>query len=146
MKTHATKQTDIKQAWYLVDAKFQTLGRLATNIARILTGKNKPEYSPNIVSGDKVVVINSSKISVSGQKLQDKKYYRHSGYPGGIKEINLSDLLAKKPNEVLYHAVAGMLPKNKLQSKMIKNLKIYPSASHPHKNQKFIEYKLEKSK
>ncbi len=136
MKTFSAKPSDIDRKWYLIDASGKTLGRLSTQIAMILMGKNKPNYTPNIISGDMVVVINSAKIKVSGNKLTDKFYYRHSGYPGGIKETSLRELLQKDPNQVIRHAVAGMLPKNKLQAQMLKNLKVYASTEHNHEAQK----------
>lgn len=132
MKTFSLKPADVEQGWHLIDADGQTLGRLATQVARLLTGKDKPTYSPHVVAGDVVVVINSKKIQVTGQKLTDKIYYHHTGYPGGIREISLADQLKKDPNEVIIHAVAGMLPKNKLQAQMLKNLKVYATAEHPH--------------
>ncbi len=144
IKTYSQKPAEVDQKWYIVDAKGQTLGRLATQIARILTGKDKPSYSPHINGGDVVVVINAKNIAVSGKKLTDKMYYRHSGYPGGIKEESLAEALEKHPNRVIEHAVAGMLPKNKLQAVMLKNLKVYADDQHPHAPQKPIEWKLEK--
>ncbi|MFO0862496.1 MAG: 50S ribosomal protein L13 [Candidatus Saccharibacteria bacterium] len=144
IKTYSQKPAEVDQKWYIVDAKGQTLGRLATQIARLLTGKDKPSYSPHINGGDVVVVINAKNIAVSGKKLTDKMYYRHSGYPGGIKEESLAEALEKHPNRVIEHAVAGMLPKNKLQAVMLKNLKVYADDQHPHAPQKPIEWKLEK--
>lgn len=144
IKTYSQKPAEVDQKWYIVDAKGQTLGRLATQIARLLTGKDKPSYSPHINGGDVVVVINAKNIVVSGKKLTDKMYYRHSGYPGGIKEESLAEALEKHPNRVIEHAVAGMLPKNKLQAVMLKNLKVYADDQHPHAPQKPIEWKLEK--
>ncbi len=132
MKTFSLKPADVTQSWYLIDAQGQTLGRLATQVARLLTGKDKPSYSPHVVGGDMVVVINSAKIQVTGQKLTDKMYYHHTGYPGGIRDISLKDQLIKDPNQVIIHAVTGMLPKNKLQAQMLKNLKVYATAEHPH--------------
>lgn len=136
MKTFAAKKTDIDKKWYLIDAKGANLGRLSTKIAELLMGKHKPSYSPNVVCGDFVVVINSAKIKVTGNKLEDKFYYRHSGYPGGIKQESLKDMLKKHPNRVIEHSVAGMLPKNKLQAEMLKNLKAYATAEHKHEPQK----------
>ncbi len=135
MKTYSLKTAEATQDWYIIDAKGQTLGRVATQIARLLMGKNKPSYTPHVVGGDVVIVINSSKIEVTGQKLTDKIYYHHTGYPGGIREISLRDQLVKEPNTVIEHAVAGMLPKNKLQAQMLKNLKVYATAEHPHASQ-----------
>ena len=143
MKTFSQKASEVTQDWYIIDAKDQVLGRLATKVARILSGKDKPTYTPHIVGGDFVVIINSSKIKVTGQKLNDKIYYHHTGYPGGIRDINLRDQLEKDPNKVLERAVAGMLPKNKLQAKMLKNLKIYSGSEHPHEPQNPKVIKLE---
>jgi len=144
MKTYALKQSEVDQKWVIIDASGQTLGRLATKLARLLTGKDKPSYSPHVVGGDVVVVINAAKISVTGKKLTDKMYYRHSGYPGGIKEASLAELLQKDPTQVIEHAVAGMLPKNKLQAVMLKNLKVYAGSDHPHAPQQPVEMKVGK--
>ncbi len=144
MKTFNLKTADVTQDWYIIDAKGQTLGRLATQIARLLSGKDKTTYTPHVVGGDVVVVINSPLISVTGQKLTDKIYYHHTGHPGGIREISLRDQLAKNPNKVIEHAVAGMLPKNKLQAQMLKNLKVYASTDHPHAPQNPTLIELEK--
>ncbi len=144
MKTYSLKTAKATQDWYIIDAKGQTLGRLATQIARLLTGKNKPSYTPHVVGGDIVVVINSAKIEVTGQKLTDKIYYHHTGYPGGIREISLRDQLVKDPNAVIEHAVAGMLPKNKLQAQMLKNLKVYATSEHPHAPQNPTLIEMEK--
>jgi large subunit ribosomal protein L13 len=141
-KTYALKQSEVDQKWIIIDAKGKTLGRLATQIARLLTGKDKPSYSPHVVGGDVVVVINAAKISVTGNKMTDKMYYRHSGYPGGLKEASLAEVLQKDPAEVIIHAVSGMLPKNKLQAIMLKNLKVYASEEHPHAPQQPIELKV----
>lgn len=131
-KTFSLKTQDAEANWLLIDADGQTLGRLASVIAVKLMGKDKPNYTPHVVCGDKVVVINSSKIKVTGKKMTDKIYYHHTGYPGGIKSIALKDKLIRDPNSVLFHAVAGMLPKNKLSREMMKNLKIFPLAEHTH--------------
>lgn len=137
MNTFSAKKTvATDQKWYLIDAKGANLGRLSTQIARLLMGKNKPTYSPHVVTGDVVVVINCAKIKVTGNKLEDKKYYRHSGYPGGIKQETLREMLEKHPNRVIEHSVAGMLPKNKLQAEMLKNLKVYATDEHKHEAQK----------
>ena len=136
MKTYSAKSSELVPKWYVIDASGQTLGRLSTQVAMLLMGKNKPSYTPNIVSGDVVIVINSAKIKVTGNKLTDKFYYRHSGYPGGIKEINLEDQLTKHPERVIEHSVAGMLPKNKLQAVMLRNLKVFAGAEHTHEGQK----------
>ena len=135
MKTFLPKVNEIDRKWYLVDADDQVLGRLATRIATVLMGKDKPTYSDFLDSGAFVVVVNAEKVKLTGNKIDDKKYYRHSGYPGGIKEINARQLLDKHPERVLQFAVKGMLPKNKLGSRMIKRLKVYAGQDHPHQAQ-----------
>lgn len=132
MKTWTPTLQEIKRDWIVVDAQDKILGRLATQIAMHLRGKHKPEYTPHMDNGDFVVVVNAEKIAVTGKKLQDKKYYRHSGFPGGIKEISLRDQLNKKPEEVIRLAVRGMLPKNRLGRQLLKKLKIYAGPEHPH--------------
>lgn len=134
-KTYVVKEADIQRKWILVDASGQTLGRLASNIAQVLKGKHKPTYSPHLDGGDYVVVINADKIAVTGRKMDQKTYYRHTGYPGGIREINLRGLLARHPTYALKFAVRGMLPKNRLGRRMIKKLKIYAGPEHPHQAQ-----------
>jgi len=136
MKTYMAKPTDIKRQWYVVDAEGKTLGRLATQIAHILRGKHKPIYTPHLDCGDYVIVINAEKIRVTGRKLDQKFYYRHSGYPGGLKKISLREQLKRHPERVIRAAVWGMLPKNRLGRKMIKKLKVYAGPSHPHQAQK----------
>ena len=136
MKTYSAKPTEVNQKWYLIDAKGMNLGRLSTRIAELLMGKHKPTYSPNVITGDLVVVINGAKIKVTGNKLTDKFYYRHSGYPGGLTETSLKEMLEKHPNRVIEHSVAGMLPKNKLKAEMLKNLKVYATQEHKHEAQK----------
>ena len=135
MKTYTVKKGDIKRDWYLVDAQGKTLGRLASEIAKILRGKHKPIYVPHLDCGDYVIVVNAEKVRVTGRKLDQKFYYRHSGYPGGLKSINLRDQLQKHPTRVLEAAVRGMLPKNRLGRAMIKKLKVYAGSSHPHQAQ-----------
>ncbi|MCK9239779.1 50S ribosomal protein L13 [Desulfocurvus sp.] len=132
MKTYSPKQGEIAREWFVVDAQDKILGRLATQIATRLRGKHKPEYAPHMDTGDFVVVVNAEKIKVTGAKLEQKKYYSHSGYVGGIREIALKDLLAKKPEEVIRKAVRGMLPKNRMGRAMLKKLKIYAGGEHPH--------------
>ncbi|MCF8104608.1 MAG: 50S ribosomal protein L13 [Desulfohalobiaceae bacterium] len=134
-KTYSLRKEDAVRNWYVVDAKDKILGRLSTEIATRLRGKNKPDYTPHIDNGDFIVVINAEKIRTTGNKPTDKKYYRHSGYPGGIRETSLQELLAKKPREVLYKSVRGMLPKNRLGRAQLKKLKIYAGSEHPHKAQ-----------
>lgn len=135
MRTFTAKKEEIERGWYVVDAEGQTLGRLASKIAPILKGKHKPIYTPHLDCGDFVVVINADKVRVTGRKMDQKFYYRHSGYPGGIKSISLRDQLAQHPERVVQAAVRGMLPKNKLGRQMIKKLKIYAGDSHPHSAQ-----------
>lgn len=134
-KTYSLRKEEAVRNWYVVDAKDKILGRLSTEIATRLRGKNKPDYTPHVDNGDFIVVINVDKIKTSGNKQNDKKYYRHSGYPGGIKEVSLRELQSKKPNEVLYRSVRGMLPKNRLSRAQLKKLKIYAGPEHPHKAQ-----------
>ena len=132
MKTYSAKASEIEQRWYVVDAEGQTLGRLATRIADTLRGKRKPEYTPHIDTGDFVVVVNAEKIAVTGKKLDEKLYYRHSGYPGGLRSRSLRDELERRPTEVLRSAVKGMLPRNRLARRQITKLKIYAGPEHPH--------------
>lgn len=135
MRTFTAKTAEIRREWYVVDAEGQTLGRLASKIAPILKGKHKPTYTPHLDCGDFVVVVNAQKLRVTGRKLDQKFYYHHSGYPGGIKSISLRDQLARHPDRVIEAAIRGMLPKNRLGRRMIKKLKVYASASHPHQAQ-----------
>ena len=135
MKTISAREQDIERDWYVVDAQGQTLGRLATRVATILRGKHKPNYTPHVDCGDYVIIVNAEKIHVTGQKMSQKKYYRHSGYPGGLKQITLRDQLQKFPNRVLESAVRGMLPRNRLGRRMFKKLKVYAGAEHPHEAQ-----------
>jgi large subunit ribosomal protein L13 len=132
MKTIWTKEAEVERAWHVVDAEGKTLGRLASQIAAILRGKHKPTYNPSVDTGDFVVVVNAEKIHVTGQRLDQKKYYTHSGYQGGLKEKTLRQMLETKPERVIYLAVRGMLPKNVLGRKMIKKLKVYAGPDHPH--------------
>lgn len=135
MKTYSAKPSEVTHEWYLIDAADQTLGRLATQIATYLIGKHKPVYTAHIDCGDNIVVINAAQIKVTGNKLADKKYYRHSGYPGGIKEVNLEKLMQTHPERAIEYAVKGMLPKNRLQAERLKRLKVYTTAEHPHNPQ-----------
>jgi large subunit ribosomal protein L13 len=132
MKTEFAKKESVERKWYVVDAQGQVLGRLAAEIARRLRGKHKACFSPHVDTGDFIVVINADKIRLTGNKLDDKIYYRHTGYPGGIRSINARDLLRRKPERVLETAVKGMLPKNRLGRQMYKKLKVYASPDHPH--------------
>jgi large subunit ribosomal protein L13 len=135
VKTYAVKASDIERQWWVVDASGQTLGRLATRIATLLEGKHKPIYSPHLDTGDHVVVVNAGKVKVTGDKLIQKRYYRHSGYPGGLKEESLEAVLARKPELVIERAVKGMLPQNRLGRAMFRKLKVYRGADHPHQAQ-----------
>jgi large subunit ribosomal protein L13 len=141
-KTFYPKREDIVREWYLVDAEGVNLGRLATRVAQLLLGKGKPEYTPGVDVGDFVIVVNADKITVTGNKLDDKYYYRHSGYPGGLTQIKLRDQLAKFPERVVESAVRGMLPKNRHGRKLISKLKVYRDADHPHEAQKPKVFKI----
>ncbi len=132
MKTFMPKSGEVERNWQVVDAEGKILGRLATEIANTLRGKNKPNFTPHMDTGDFVVVINAGKVGLTGKKLTDKVYYHHTGYPGGIRGITAEKLLEKKPEQLLIEAVKGMLPKNKLQSVFMKKLKVYAGADHPH--------------
>jgi large subunit ribosomal protein L13 len=135
MKTHAVKASEITRKWLLVDATGQTLGRLATELAGILSGKRKPLFSRHLDVGDYVVVVNAEKIVLTGKKVDQKHYYRHSGYPGGFRKVVLRDVLEHHPNRVIEHAVRGMLPRNKLGEAMFQKLKVYAGPDHPHAGQ-----------
>ncbi len=135
MKTYSAKPGEITREWYLVDAEGKTLGRLATQIADTLRGKRKPQFTPHVDTGDFVIVVNAEKIHVTGNKLDQKRYYRHSGYPGGLRSRTLRDQLERRPTEVLRVAVKGMLPKNRLARQQITKLKIYAGPEHPHEAQ-----------
>ncbi len=131
----------MEKKWYIIDADGKILGRLATQIATILRGKHKLGFTPNIDTGDYVICINASKVKVTGKKETEKVYTRYTGYPGGLKKTTLKELRAKKPEEIIYHAVKGMLPKGPLGRKMIKKLKVYPASKHPHEAQNPVELK-----
>ena len=135
MKTYSAKPGEIERQWYVVDAESKTLGRLATQIADVLRGKRKAAYTPHIDTGDFVIVVNAEKIHVTGNKLDQKRYYRHSGYPGGLRSRTLREQLDRRPTEVLRVAVKGMLPKNRLARQQITKLKIYAGPEHPHEAQ-----------
>ena len=135
MKTYSAKPGEIAREWYVVDADGQTLGRLATRIADTLRGKGKPQFTPHVDTGDFVIVVNAEKIAVTGKKLDEKMYYRHSGYPGGLRERTLREQLERQPTEVLRKAVKGMLPRNKLGRAQLTKLKIYAGPDHPHEAQ-----------
>ena len=130
--TQVAKKEDVTRDWYLVDVDSKVLGRVATQIANVLRGKNKPTFTPSVDTGDFVVVVNAAKIALTGKKMSDKTYYSHSGYVGGLKEISAAKLIDKKPEDLIKKAVKGMLPKNKLARHMLKKLKIYAGDAHPH--------------
>ena len=144
MKTWTAKPGEVTRRWYVVDAEGQTLGRLATQIADTLRGKNKPEYTPHVDTGDFVVVVNAEKIAVTGKKLDEKMYYRHSGYPGGLRTRTMREQLQRRPTEVLRKAVKGMLPRNRLARQQITKLKIYAGPEHPHTAQQPEPLQLER--
>ena len=132
MKTFSPKPEDITREWFIVDAEDQILGRLANQIAHRLRGKHKPEFAPHVDNGDFIVVVNCEKIKVTGKKMADKMYYRHTGFPGGLREANLETMLEKKPEDVIRKAVQGNLPKNRLGRALLKKLKVYAGTEHPH--------------
>ncbi len=142
MKTYMAKFEPEKRKWYLIDAKGKVLGRVAAEVARILRGKNKPTFTPHVDCGDFVIVINAKHVKLTGRKWEQKKYYRHSGYIGGLKEIKAVDMLKKYPERLVVHAVKGMLPKNRLGNRLITKLKVYPEAEHPHKAQNPVKIEL----
>ncbi len=143
MKTYVATPADRQRDWYVVDAEDRTLGRLATQIAEVLRGKRKPEYTPHCDTGDFVVVVNAEKVAVTGNKRADKRYWRHSGYPGGIRSRTLGEMLARRPEEVLRKAVRGMLPRNRLARQQLRKLKIYAGPEHPHQAQQPKPLELE---
>lgn len=136
MSSYVQKPHEVERKWYLVDATDKTLGRLSSKIASMLRGKHKPVFTPHVDCGDYVVVINAEKVKVTGKKLEDKEYKRHSGYPGGLKTVTLEKMLEDKPEDVMIHAVKGMLPKGKLGRQMLKKLRVYKGAEHDHSAQK----------
>ena len=136
MSSYVQKPHEVERKWYLVDATDKTLGRLSSKIASMLRGKHKPIFTPHVDCGDYVVVINAEKVKVTGKKLEDKEYKRHSGYPGGLKTVTLEKMLEEKPEDVMIHAVKGMLPKGKLGRQMLKKLRVYKGAEHGHSAQK----------
>lgn len=145
MKTFSAKAEEVRHDWVLVDAEGQTLGRLATQLASRLRGKHKPEYTPHVDTGDYIVVVNAEKIAVTGKKLSDKMYYRHTGYIGNLKSSNLQDMLDKKPEEVIRLAVKGMMPRGPLGRAMQRKLKIYAGTNHPHEAQQPAVLELKSS-
>ena len=132
MKTYSTKPSEIKREWYVIDASGKVLGRLATQVANLLMGKHKPIFSRNLDTGDFVVIINADKVRVTGNKAKQKLYYRHSGYPGGLKSVSLEKIMQTNPARVIEHAIKGMLPHNRMGAKMVKKLKVYTGDTHPH--------------
>ena len=143
MKTWNAKPGEVERRWYLVDAEGKTLGRLATRVADTLRGKDKAQYTPHVDTGDFVVVVNAEKVAVTGKKLEDKRYYRHSGYPGGIRSRTLQEELDRRPTEVIRKAVKGMLPRNRLARAQLTKLKVYAGPDHPHEAQSPQPLKLE---
>mgnify|MGYP001037336999 FL=1 len=142
MKTYDAKKGEVEQSWFVVDAESKVLGRLATRVADVLRGKHKPIYTPYVDTGDFVVIINAEKIHLTGTKMENKKYYRHSGYPGGLKITTPAELLRKKPEAIIMNAVKGMLPKTKLGRQQFKKLKVYAGKDHPHQAQQPSELKV----
>ena len=143
MKTYSAKPLEVERKWYVIDAEGKTLGRLATVCANLLRGKTKPEYTPNVDTGDFVIVINADKIQVSGNKETDKIYYHHTMYPGGLKSISFKDLMKKDPTKAIEKAVKGMLPHNTLGAQQFTKLKVYAGAEHPHAAQQPVVYEME---
>ncbi len=142
MKSFVAKPADIERKWYVIDADGQTLGRLATQVAMILRGKHKPTFTPHVDCGDNVIVINAGKVVLTGKKLEQKKYYRYSGYVGGLKETTARDMLEKKPELMVYEAIKGMMPKNSLGREMLTKLRVYKASEHAHAAQKPEVYTL----
>jgi large subunit ribosomal protein L13 len=145
MKTYSLRAKDIENQWQVVDATDQPLGRLASQVAMLLMGKHKPAYSPHLAMGDFIVVVNAEKVQATGKKLEDKVYYHHTGYMGGIKETTLTRMLAKHPERVIELAVRGMLPRNRLARKLLGRLKVYPGPNHPHQAQLLASQKRRES-
>jgi large subunit ribosomal protein L13 len=142
MNTYQAKKEEVDHQWYLVNAEGKVLGRLATELAKIMRGKNKPTFTPHVDTGDFIIVVNAGKVVLTGKKMKDKIYYHHTGYPGGIKEMSAEKLLAKKPTEMLRIAVKGMLPKNSLGRQTLRKLKIYAGPNHPHEAQRPLPLEL----
>jgi large subunit ribosomal protein L13 len=143
MKTYSAREGDIQRQWLLVDASGKTLGRLATQVATVLRGKHKPMYTPHLDTGDHVVIVNASRIALSGTKSQDKRWFRHTLYPGGSYWVTIRELMQKHPDRVVTQAVKGMLPHSKLGRAMIKKLKVYPGPEHPHTAQQPVAWDLQ---
>ena len=142
MKSYMARPLEVERRWYVVDAEGQTLGRLATEIANVLRGKNKPQYTPHVDTGDFVVVVNAEKVVVTGRKAEQKVYRRHSGYPGGLKETSYEQMMERRPTEILRRAVKGMMPKNRLARQQLRKLKIYAGPEHPHAAQNPQPYEV----
>ncbi|RJL23551.1 50S ribosomal protein L13 [Bailinhaonella thermotolerans] len=142
MRTFSPKPADVQRQWYVIDAEDVVLGRLASQVATLLRGKHKPIFAPHVDTGDFVIVINADKVALSGNKLEQKKAYRHSGYPGGLRAVPYSELLAKRPERAIEKAVKGMLPKNSLGRKMAKKLKVYAGPEHPHQAQQPVPFEI----
>ena len=142
MRTYSPKQGEIERQWHIIDASDVVLGRLATHVATLLRGKHKPTFAPHVDTGDFVVVINAGKVALTGNKRQTKMAYRHSGYPGGLKQVRYEDLLTNRPEHAVELAVKGMLPHNKLARQIIKKLKVYPGAEHPHAAQQPVPFEI----
>ncbi|WP_084961827.1 50S ribosomal protein L13 [Thermoactinospora rubra] len=142
MRTYSPKPADVQRQWYVIDATDVVLGRLASHVAALLRGKHKPIFAPHVDTGDFVIVINADKVALSGNKLEQKKAYRHSGYPGGLRSVTYGELMEKRPEKAVEKAVKGMLPKNSLGRKMAKKLKVYAGAEHPHQAQKPVPFEI----
>ncbi|WP_113700204.1 50S ribosomal protein L13 [Nonomuraea lactucae] len=142
MRTYSPKPADVQRQWYVIDATDVVLGRLASHVATLLRGKHKPIFAPHVDTGDFVIVINAGKVALSGNKLEQKKAYRHSGYPGGLRSVSYGELMEKRPEKAIEKAVKGMLPKNSLGRKMAKKLKVYAGAEHPHQAQQPVPFEI----
>lgn len=142
MRTYTPRPADIKRQWYVIDATDVVLGRLASHVASLLRGKHKPIYAPHMDTGDFVIVVNASKVALSGNKLEQKRAYRHSGYPGGLRSIAYKDLMAKRPERAVEKAIKGMLPKNSLGRQMFRKVKVYAGPDHPHQAQKPVPFEI----
>ncbi|MBB5777060.1 50S ribosomal protein L13 [Nonomuraea sp. NPDC051941] len=142
MRTYSPKPADVQRQWYVIDATDVVLGRLASHVATLLRGKHKPIFAPHVDTGDFVIVINADKIALSGNKLEQKKAYRHSGYPGGLRSVSYGELMEKRPDKAVEKAVKGMLPKNSLGRKMAKKLKVYAGSEHPHQAQQPVPFQI----
>ena len=142
MNTHTVKASDITERWYLVDAENKPLGRMASEVAKVLRGKHRPDFSPHLDLADHVVIINAEKIYLSGKKIEQKVYYSYSGYPSGLKVRSIQEIMKKDPTKVIRHAVKGMLPSNRLGRRLLKKLKVYSGSAHPHKAQKPTDLSL----